>query len=252
MSRYPGGKNGAGTYQRIINLIPPHRVYIEPFAGSAAILRHKRPAQASVAIDLDEAAVDELSGTLEGIPGCSIFHGNGIVYLEKYAWVGDEFVYCDPPYLMQTRTSGKMYNEEMTDADHIRLLDVLLWKVPAPVMLSGYKSEMYREALVNWHRIDFQAMTRGGLRNESLWLNYRPPALLHDDSYLGENFRERERIKRKRKRWAAKFEALPVAERGAIYRDLGDVMRSHTATSDAARGSSDAAMPPGSDSPRQK
>jgi DNA adenine methylase len=32
--RYVGGKNHAGTYQRIINLIPPHRVYIEACAGS--------------------------------------------------------------------------------------------------------------------------------------------------------------------------------------------------------------------------
>jgi hypothetical protein len=30
---YPGGKGGAGVYQMIINQIPPHRVYIEPFLG---------------------------------------------------------------------------------------------------------------------------------------------------------------------------------------------------------------------------
>jgi len=35
--KYPGGKNSAGTYQRIINQIPPHNVYIEPFAESAAV-----------------------------------------------------------------------------------------------------------------------------------------------------------------------------------------------------------------------
>ncbi len=26
---YPGGKNGAGVYQTLINLIPPHEVYID-------------------------------------------------------------------------------------------------------------------------------------------------------------------------------------------------------------------------------
>jgi DNA adenine methylase len=30
---YPGGKSGAGVYQTIINLMPPHTVYIEPFLG---------------------------------------------------------------------------------------------------------------------------------------------------------------------------------------------------------------------------
>lgn len=55
---YPGGKNGAGVYQRIINLMPPHEVYIEPFLGSGAVLAHKRPALVNIGIDLDQAALD--------------------------------------------------------------------------------------------------------------------------------------------------------------------------------------------------
>ena len=30
---YPGGKNGAGVYQKIINLMPPHDRYFEPLGG---------------------------------------------------------------------------------------------------------------------------------------------------------------------------------------------------------------------------
>jgi site-specific DNA-adenine methylase len=55
---YPGGKNGAGVYQQLINLMPPHHTYIEPFLGSGAILRLKRPAQASIGIDADADGVD--------------------------------------------------------------------------------------------------------------------------------------------------------------------------------------------------
>ena len=33
---YPGGKNGSGTWQRIISHIPAHRVLVELFGGSAA------------------------------------------------------------------------------------------------------------------------------------------------------------------------------------------------------------------------
>ena len=51
---YPGGKDAEGVYQRIINLMPPHRVYIEPFVGGGAILRRKRPAESSTVIDQDE------------------------------------------------------------------------------------------------------------------------------------------------------------------------------------------------------
>src|SRR5271154_4598059 len=54
---YPGGKNGAGVYQTIINLIPPHAVYIEPFLGGGAVMRLKRPAAVNVGLDLDAGAV---------------------------------------------------------------------------------------------------------------------------------------------------------------------------------------------------
>lgn len=30
---YPGGKNVNGAYQKIINEIPPHMIYYEPFVG---------------------------------------------------------------------------------------------------------------------------------------------------------------------------------------------------------------------------
>ncbi len=48
---YPGGKSGAGIYQRLINLIPPHRVLIVPFAGHCGVVRHIRPAEHTIVID---------------------------------------------------------------------------------------------------------------------------------------------------------------------------------------------------------
>ena len=37
---YPGGKSGAGIYQRLINLIPRHRILIVPFAGHCGVVRN--------------------------------------------------------------------------------------------------------------------------------------------------------------------------------------------------------------------
>src|SRR5919198_2325026 len=54
---YPGGKNAPGVYQTIINHMPPHEVYIEPFLGSGAILRLKRPARVNIGIDADPQAI---------------------------------------------------------------------------------------------------------------------------------------------------------------------------------------------------
>lgn len=63
---YPGGKNGAGVFQMIINHMPPHRVYLEPFAGGAAVLRLKRPAALSIAADRDPAAIEAAIAALAG------------------------------------------------------------------------------------------------------------------------------------------------------------------------------------------
>ena len=235
---YPGGKSGAGVYQRIINLIPPHRVYIEAFAGGGAILRHKRPAACSIAVDADARALTDLESLVLSMYPCTFINGDAISFLREYAWRGDEFLYCDPPYLMSTRRSGRLYQHEMTDEQHRDLLSVIL-TIPAAVMISGYPSELYDRQLCGWSIDKYKARTRGGtMADERLWMNYRPPALLHDDQYLGRNFRERERIKRKRGRWTNRFRQLPIQERGAIFRDLAEVVRgSAIAGIDVARAS---------------
>lgn len=52
---YYGGKVGMSA--AIIGLLPAHRVYIEPFAGSLAVLFAKRPAMHEIVNDADGAIV---------------------------------------------------------------------------------------------------------------------------------------------------------------------------------------------------
>lgn len=52
--------------------------------------------------------------------------------------------YLDPPYLHSTRTAKKAYDCEMSDGDHVELLQVLE-NVKGRFLLSGYDSEIYRE-----------------------------------------------------------------------------------------------------------
>lgn len=228
--QYPGGKNGAGVIQRIINLMPYHDIYIEPFVGSGAVFRAKQPASKTVIIDADAGAI----ANLEPFIGDTVnaIHGDAISWLYEYDWRGTEFVFCDPPYRHCTRTKKKIYEHEMTDQQHVELLAVFLQlsaaKIPAKVMIAGYRSAMYDEALSDWMRIDYEVMTRGGKRIESLWLNYEPPAIPAELTYLGENFRERERIKRKKARWKKKLEGLPIAERHAIMEVLTESFRETT------------------------
>jgi DNA adenine methylase len=52
---YFGGK--VGMSRRIVEMLPPHRVYIEPFFGSGAVLFAKRPAAIEVVNDVDGVLV---------------------------------------------------------------------------------------------------------------------------------------------------------------------------------------------------
>ncbi len=52
---YYGGK--VGLAPAIVRLMPPHRVYMEPFFGSGAVLFHKPPARFELVNDLDDNVV---------------------------------------------------------------------------------------------------------------------------------------------------------------------------------------------------
>lgn len=226
MPSYPGGKAGAGVYQRIINEMPPHERYIEPFCGAGAILLRKRPALENVILDKDAAVLEATVAAAErlSIPAegrhLTWLHGCGIDYLERTRLIDrDTLIYCDPPYVMSARSGRRIYDHELADADHARLLEVLE-RLPAMVMLSGYDNLLYRAGLSGWRRIEYMAATRGGPREEVLWCNFPPPRALHDYQYLGEDFRQRQDIRRKVARWQNRFAGLPVLERRAILSAL--------------------------------
>jgi hypothetical protein len=219
---YPGGKNSDGVYQRIINEIPPHETYIEPFLGSGAIMRKKRPARLTIGVDLDKPVIEQFD--CDHIPHLRLIHGDGLEFLKSYSWQGSEAVYCDPPYLIETRSSQRaIYRFEFSHSQHVELLEMIL-KLPCYVLISGYYSELYAKALRAWRHITFKTPTRGGrMATEYVWMNYPESLELHDYQYLGDNFRERERIKRKRERWKAKLLKMPTLEQRAILASLTEL-----------------------------
>lgn len=194
--------------------MPPHRVYIEAFLGSGAVLRYKRPALTNIGIDLDQSSLDKLGDLPNTILRCD----DAISFLSKYRFKGDELVYCDPPYLLQARLDihQRYYKHEFTDWQHKRLLK-LLRRLRCMVMVSGYDSRLYREMLSDWRVESIKVPQRNGTTaTEYVWLNFDPPLELHDYRYLGTDFRERDRIKRKTSRWLKKLKDMPELERHAI------------------------------------
>ena len=78
-------------------------------------------------------------------------------------------VYADPPYLLSTRT-GKQYKYEMSEQEHVELLEALLQHKGA-AMVSGYASELYDNMLAGWDRQQINTTAEKGLaRTEILWV----------------------------------------------------------------------------------
>ncbi len=321
---YPGGKGGSGVAQTLINLMPPHNVYVEAFLGSGAVLRAKRPASTTIGIDVSRVALDltmsaigdlaadgdgrsrwpaspvlaippagssgaaisdraslpaasrsssPVPTTAAGIartddrrrrrspfstlldpvspesamspdqrpsplstsdeasswilsPNLTLLQVDAAKWLRLNARMLDSkaLVYCDPPYVRGSRRSERdLYEFEMTDDQHEELLDVLL-KLRCMVILSGYASALYSKRLGDWNEITFTTTVRSGaLATEHVWFNYPKPVELHDYRYLGKNFRERERIKRKVRRWKDRLGRMPELEKQALLWAMSSV-----------------------------
>lgn len=214
---FPGGKGRHGVYQRLINQIPPHRVYIETHLGGGAILRHKRPAALDVGVDRDPAVLRQWRGPAH----VQLVQADAVSFLRSCRLAADDFVYADPPYVASTRRSKRPpYTHDYSDQDHRDLLSVLR-QLPCMVMVSGYWSPIYAEGLAAWRSLRFSVRTRSGaLAEEWVWMNYPEPRALHDYRYVGETFRDRERIRRRARRWRAMLAQLPPLERRALLAAL--------------------------------
>ena len=207
---YPGGK--VKTYLQIINLIPPHDVYIETHLGGGSVIRHKRAARINIGIEKDIKVIQQWDKPL-----FKLLHDDAHNFLRTYEFNGSEFVYCDPPYLKSRRKKQRQgyYRYDYSFAEHQELLQLLL-KIPCRVIISGYESDLYKEMLHDWNTHTFSSVCHKGTATEWLWMNYPFPLELHDYRYLGSNFRERERIKLKTRRWVRKLKNMPILERQAL------------------------------------
>lgn len=92
--------------------------------------------------------------------------------------------FVDPPYLHSTRklSGGRAcYRHEMTEAQHVELLDVVR-ELRGMVVLSGYPSPLYAGALTGWTSHQTSARISAGrgtaLRTECVWINPRCEAAL--------------------------------------------------------------------------
>lgn len=241
MSDLTGTKGGSGVWQRIISEMPEHDIYIEPFWGRGTIAFKKRPALATIGVDLDNEAIESGRGL------ATMFKCDAIKWLRGYFHLSEigssepescvnghgpesrspaanfggfpfrrHLVYLDPPYF----GCGHYYKAKV---DHEEVIDVFL-SLPCPAMLSGYHSDFYAERLGGSRSIQIETVNRAGQRcTEWVWMNFDPPSRYHDVRFVGSGRRERERIKRRVATWSNGLEKMPTAERQAVFEALEKV-----------------------------
>ncbi|MBP1992529.1 DNA adenine methylase [Paenibacillus eucommiae] len=245
---YPGSKWSMAEW--IIDHMPPHAVYLEPYFGSGAVLFNKQPSGLETINDIDGDVInlfkvirdqpDQLAHGIHWTPYSRQEYldshkpsGNEIERARRFlvrCWQSirvktgsisgwkcrgtaddsyrvkqwndlptkimdvaerlkdvqienrpalqvitrynrpDVLIYADPPYLMETR-NGKIYDNEMTDADHIELIRTLQAHT-GPVILSGYTHPLYESMLSDWTREEQkQIIENGSVRTEVIWIN---------------------------------------------------------------------------------
>lgn len=93
-------------------------------------------------------------------------------------------VLLDPPFLPSTRVSAEVYRHEFTNADHQRLLKLVV-PSKAKMVIFGYENDLYAEALAAWNRVEMKGRSfanpcgsggRRPTRTLVLWANFDLPA----------------------------------------------------------------------------
>lgn len=262
--RWAGGKGK--QLESLLPLIPPSRVYVEPFGGGGSVLLNRPRSEIEVYNDLDhslvnlfrvvrdarmfdafsrmvgwipysreefESALDFESETDQVVRAAKFYtvlnqsiSGKRLAGKSDWArarsdnvaerWVlrqeklgriharlegvqlecrdaldvisafdGEDTVfYCDPPYVLETRTSRKYYAVEPGDGYHIELVEVLR-RTRGAVVLSGYLHPIYEPLMdEGWTATSYESSalmtvqeegTERDARKEVVWRN--PKAL---------------------------------------------------------------------------
>ena len=133
-------------------------------------------------------SVNNLELLIEKLRTIAIENAPAIETIKRYDHKETLF-YIDPPYVFSERLDkSKVYDHEMTDGEHIELIN-LLKTIESRAVISGYDSKLYNEHLDGWFKIknkvtQTKATTHTGnlkYQTEILWLNFDPETQEYDE-----------------------------------------------------------------------
>lgn len=112
----------------------------------------------------------------ERLKGVIIENLDILELIDKYD-CKDTFFYFDPPYIANTRVNADVYKYEMTNKQHIKMVDRLL-EIEGKVLISGYDNEIYEKLLqAGWTKqilgeYKKRSSSNGSKGIEIIWKNY--------------------------------------------------------------------------------
>lgn len=132
---------------------------------------------------------DCLPAVIERLRGIVIENRDALEIIERHD-SEKTLIYCDPPYVAETRDKGNDYAHEMTTYQHIALSEKLR-QVKGMVILSGYACSLYdKDLYADWLRFERPAFADGARpRIEVIWLNKACAAALNEETIQGEFFK---------------------------------------------------------------
>jgi DNA adenine methylase len=122
-----------------------------------------------------ETILEELPTIAARLQGVELHQSDAVDLIDRLDSPGTLF-YLDPPYVHATRTAREAYQHEMSDEDHVRLLDAIV-DVRGMVIISGYSTPLYDHSLRSWERHEFEMPNNSGQgkkknrRVEVVWAN---------------------------------------------------------------------------------
>ena len=221
--RYFGGKGASGAAQKIINCIRPHDTFIEPFLGNGYVSRSIKKSSRMIGNDLNTGVYQKWKKLNHD--WLELYNLDAVELFQRldFEALGKTVIYLDPPYPLSSRKNPLLvYDHEMTDNDHEDLLNFICSGKfdDVDMLISTYPNPMYERKLKGWSKIKYQVKTSQGTATEVLYYNYSDLSLLHDYKFVGDNYRERLRIKRKAQRWVNRLEKMPDYEKQAIFEEI--------------------------------
>lgn len=214
MEKLVGNKNIPGVLEFLVNRLPKSERYFSLFFGSGGLETSVYTAE--IPWICSEANIKNHAYAKDTY--ASIIAMDYKDLLENTTLTSNDFVFADPPYLIETRRNGRLYYgaQEWSDPDHLFFLEYMK-ACKAMVMITHPICAMYENALEGWHKEPFDYRGHQGMVNDCLWRNYDHKAMqLHNYGALGEGFVERQAIKRQRKNIVRKFEKLDPHIRWAL------------------------------------